>query len=360
MKRFLLAVCVVAVAAGLAWSFGGSAPAGVAAQGSNSDQGAYSFEEIADGVWFATGTGAMTTMSNSLVIVNDDHAMLVDTSVSPAAARALVREIGDEVTDQPIRYVFNSHYHFDHSHGNQIFGPQVEIIGHEFVRQMHLSNVLQQRTNRSFTVGLPNQIERLKQQVAAATDPIERARLETSLRVTEAHHGAIQETRPTPPTVTYNDSMTIYKGGREVQLHFIGRGHTGGDTMVFLPAERIVFTGDFFVGSPNANGLPYMGDGYVNEWRASLERLKGLDFDTMVPGHGRPFSDRSQIDDLQDYLRDLWAQVSDLRAQGMSAEEATERVDMSTHTTKYGDRVRRVDPRAVLRIYEILQIQMPM
>ena len=360
MKRYLLAVSVVAVAVALGWSFGGTVPAGAAAQGARGDQGAYTFEEIADGIHFATGTGAMTTMSNSLVIVNEDHAMLVDTSVSPAAARALVREIAEEVTDKPIRYVFNSHYHFDHSHGNQIFGAEVEIVGHEFVRQMLLSNVLEQRSNRSFTLGLPNQIEQLKQQVAAATDPTERARLETSLRVTEAHHKAIQETRPTPPTVTYNDSMTIYKGGREVQLHFIGRGHTGGDTMVFLPAERIVFTGDFFVGSPNANGLPYMGDGYVNEWPASLERLKGLDFDTIVPGHGKPFTERSQIDDLQSYLRDLWAQVSKLREQQVPAEDAAGRVDLSAHRAAYGDRAHQVDPRAVLRIYEILQVRMPM
>ncbi len=359
MKRYLLAACAAIIVVVLGWSFGGTAPTDVSAQGGG-DQGAYTFEEIGDGVYFGTGTGKMTTMSNALIIVNDDHAMLVDTSVSPAAARALVREIGEEVTDKPIRYVFNSHYHFDHAHGNQIFGPEVEIIGHDFVRQMHLSNVLEQRTNRSFTAGLPAQIESLKEQVAAATDATDRMRLETTLQVTEAHYTAIQETRPTPPTVTYNDTMTIHKGGREVQLHFVGRGHTGGDTMVFLPAERIVFTGDFFVGAPGANGLPYMGDGYVNEWPASLDGLKGLDFDTMVPGHGQPFDERSQIDDLQRYLRDLWTQVADLRAEGVSAEDATGRVDLSAHRASYGARVDRVDPRAVLRIYEILQVQMPM
>ncbi len=102
---------------------------------------AWRFEEIAGGVFFATGTGAMTTMSNSLVIVNDDHAMLVDTSVSPAAARKLVAEIRSEVTGKPIRYVFNTHFHFDHSHGNQVFGDEVEIVAHEFVRQQHLADV---------------------------------------------------------------------------------------------------------------------------------------------------------------------------------------------------------------------------
>lgn len=321
---------------------------------------AWRFEAVADGVYFATGTGAMTTMSNSLVIVNDDHTMLVDTSVSPAAARKLIAEIASEVTDKPIRYVFNTHFHFDHAHGNQLFGDGVEIIGHEYVRSQHLADPLNQRTNRSFSAAIPGQIERMKAQLAAATDATERTRLETAVRVSEAHWNAIQETVVKPPNVTYSDRMTLVEGGREVQLHFVGRGHTGGDTMVFLPAERIVFTGDFFLGSPGANALPYMGDGFVNEWPASLDGLKALDFETIVPGHGSPFSDRSQIDDLQSYLRDLWKQVSALRAEGLSADDAVARVDLGAHEAKYGARARSVDPRAVVRIYEVLQILHPM
>ena len=133
---------------------------------------------------------------------------------------------------------------------------------------------------------------RSRRSLADATDATERTRLETALRISEAHFNAIQETVVKAPNVTYSDTMTLVKGGREVQLHFVGRGHTGGDTMVFLPEERIVFTGDFFVGSPGANGLPYMGDGFVNEWPASLDGLKALDFDVIVPGHGAPFRDR--------------------------------------------------------------------
>ncbi len=360
MTRYLSAV-VLAICA--AWLLPGLVQRGGSVEAQtrpNPEQPAYRFEELADGVHFAIGTGAMTVMSNSLVIINDDHVMLVDTSVTPAAARALVGQIEDELTDKPIRYVFNSHYHFDHAHGNQIFGDDVEIIGHEFIRQMHLSNVLEQRTRRSFTVGIPDQIERLKQQISGTTDTSERGRLETSLRVLEAHWNAIQEVEVTPPNVTFSDVMTIHKGGREVQLHFVGRGHTGGDTLVFLPEERIVFTGDFFEGRPEGGVLAYMGDGYIDEWPASLERLKGLDFDLIVPGHGTPLRDRTQIDDFQEYLRELWSQISALRAQGLSAAEASERVDMTAWEPKYGARALRTDPRAVLRAYEVLQLRMPM
>ena len=204
MRRtlFILAVVVVAAVIGTAQT---TRP--------NPDQPAYRFEQLADGVHFAIGSGAMTVISNSLVIINDDHVMLADTSVTPAAARALVGQIKTDLTDKPIRYVFNSHYHFDHAHGNQIFDADVEIIGHEYVRTMHLSNVLKQRTNRGFTAIIPDQLEELKAQIAGTTDAAERERLEMDLVVREAHWNALQETEVTPPNVTYRDVMTLHKGG---------------------------------------------------------------------------------------------------------------------------------------------------
>ena len=352
MKRILMTVAIGALAVfSMQWQTRG------AVLQSPDGSPSHRFEEIADGVYFATGTGSMTTFSNNLVIINDDHVMLVDTSVSPAAARGLVEGI-KTLTDKPIKYVFNTHYHFDHAHGNQIFGDGVEIIGHDFVRTMLQTDVLTQRTNRSFTEGVPGQIEQLKSRIAQATGDA-RSRMEAQLRIQEAHYAAIQETVPTPPNVTYSDTLTLVKGGREVQLHFPGRGHTGGDTMVFLPEERIVFTGDFFVGSPGRHGMPYMGDGYVEEWPASLDGLKALEFDVMVPGHGAPFREREQIDHLQAYLRDLNRQVTALHAQGVSAEDAAARVDLSGHTEHYGQGAARVDPRAVIRMYELLQVKMP-
>ena len=351
MKRWSLTLATAALAVlSIQWQTG-------AAWQSPDGSPSHRFEELADGVYFATGTGSMTTMSNNLVIINEDHVMVVDSSVTPAAARGLVEGI-KTLTDKPIKYVFNTHYHFDHAHGNQIFGDDAEIIGHDFVRTMLSSNVLEQRTNRNFTANLPDQVEALRARIASASGD-ERARLETQLRITAAHAEAVQETVPTPPNVTYSDTLTLVKGGREVQLHFPGRGHTGGDTLVFLPEERIVFTGDFFVGSPDAHMLPYMGDGFVEEWPAALDELKALQFDTIVPGHGNPFTDRSQIDHLQAFLRDLNGQVTDLHARGVPVDEAAAQVDLTAHREHYRARADQVDPRAVVRMYELLQIKMP-
>jgi cyclase len=353
MRRYLFVTMVVVLVVTSIALGRGQAPGGAPGK-------AYRFEKIAEGVFFATGTGIMTTMSNSMVIVNSDHLMLVDTSVTPAAARALVAQVKEEISPRPIKYVFNSHYHFDHAHGNQIFGDDVEIIGHEYIRQMHQTNVLQQRTNKSFTDVLPDQIAQAKQRIAQATDPKQRAQLETALRVTEAHWKAVQEVAPKPPNVTFTDVMTLHKGGREVQVLFLGRGHTGGDTMIFLPAERIVFTGDFFEGRPGAGILSYFGDAFIDEWPDSLERLKALEFDIIVPGHGAPLRERQQITDFQNYIRELWRQARALRLQGVTAQQAVEKIDMSKFAATYGLKSPRPDPRAVLRAYELLQIQMPM
>ena len=92
-----------------------------------------------------------------------------------------------------------------------------------------------------------------------------------------------------PPTVTLRTEMTLHRGSREIQLRFLGRGHTGGDVVVFLPRERIVITGDFLT-----SGLSNLSDSYPDEWVTSLEALKKLPFDTVLPGHGEAFTDKRQ------------------------------------------------------------------
>ena len=132
------------------------------------------------------------------------------------------------------------------------------------------------------------------------------------------------------PNTTLSERMTLFRGDREIRLLFFGRGHTGGDVVVHLPQERVLITGDLLV-----PGLPYMGDGYLGDWVETLEHLKSLDFDWILPGHGDPFRDRERITHLQEYMRDLQARAAELHAQGLSYEEAAARIDMSDHAGNY-------------------------
>jgi glyoxylase-like metal-dependent hydrolase (beta-lactamase superfamily II) len=286
---------------------------------------AFRFNKVAEGVYHALGTGAMQVVGNSAVIVNDTDVVVVDDHVSPAAAWALVEEI-KSITDKPVTTVVNTHFHFDHAHGNQIFGPSVQIIGHEFTRRMLLDDPLAMPLYRGYIGGMPGQIETLRKRVASEDDAAARAKLDTQLRSLENNYASQKELRPTPPNVTLSTQMTLHRGRREIQIRYLGRGHTGGDVVVYLPKERLVITGDLLT-----SGLSNMSDSYPLEWAATLDELKKLDFDTVVPGHGEAYTDKTKIDAFQAYLRDVWSEVSRLKKEGATAEEAAKRADLTKH-----------------------------
>ena len=310
---------------------------------------AFRFNQVKEGIYHAIGTGALAVVGNSAVIVNDDDVIVVDDHVSPAAAWALLEEV-KEITSKPVTTVVNTHFHFDHAHGNQMFGPGVQIIGHAFTRQMLLDNrSIGMPLFQGYLTGLPGQIENLRKRAASETDPAAKAKLETQLRVAENNLASQKELRPTPPNVTLTTEMTLYRGDREIQIRFLGRGHTAGDVVVYLPRERAVITGDFLT-----SGLSNMSDGYLDEWADSLDALKKLDFDTVIPGHGEAFTDKARIDYFQAYLRDVWSEVGRLKQQGVAAEEAAKRVDMTRHKGRLPIQAPGVPLIAVTRIYELL------
>ena len=311
---------------------------------------AFRFNKITEGVYHAVGTSALAVVGNGAVIVNDDDVIVVDDHVSPAAAWALLEELKD-ITSKPVRTVINTHFHFDHAHGNQVFGEDVAIIGHEFTRSMLLGGKsVAMPLYRNYVEGIPRQIEDLKKRIAAEADPAARAKLEAQLQVTQNNRASQAELKPTPPNVTLRTQMTLYRGAREIQIRYLGRAHTAGDVVVFLPQERIVITGDMLT-----TGLSNMSDAFVNEWADTLGELRKLPFDTILPGHGEAFTDKTKIDNYQAYLRDVWTEVSRLKKQGVSAEEAAKRADLTKHKGNFptiqGPGVPLI---GVTRIYELL------
>jgi len=163
----------------------------------------------------------------------------------------------------------------------------------------------------------------------------------------------IKEIKPTPPNVTYTDKLALHRGGREIDLLFLGRGHTGGDTVVFLPKERIVATGDLM-----ESRLAYMGDAFFSEWITTLEELKKLDFAVDLPGHGVPFTNKSLITAYQAYLADLIRQVTKLKNDGVSPEDAAKRVDLTAHAKEFSQITGPgADIRGVRRMYAWLEEQ---
>jgi glyoxylase-like metal-dependent hydrolase (beta-lactamase superfamily II) len=340
MIRIRIALAAVAVAAaGFAYTAQTPAPAA-----------AYKFTEIVPGIYSAIGTGGLVVGSNSAVIVNRDDVLIVDSHISPESGRAMLREL-KAITDKPVKFLVNTHFHYDHTNGNQVFAPAIDIIGHYYTRKRLAGDILQRGMFADLLNGFPRQLEELRGRAAAETDPAAKARLEQQLRSQTEYGGQLRETKPTPPNVTMTDRLTLYRGDREIRLFYPGRGHTGGDVVVYLPKEKVLCSGDLLV-----NQIANLVDGYVNEWPDALETLRDLDFVDVIPGHGDPFKGKDRIDWFQQYLRDLWQQATRLHAAGVPAAEAARRIDMTAHKAHYASIAGPGVPVvAVTRMYAVME-----
>ena len=292
---------------------------------------AYRFEKIAEGIYYATSAGTMVTGSNNILVVGDRDALVVDTGTSPAAARAMVEDI-KLVTDKPVRTVVNTHFHYDHTDGNQVYAAgKADVIAHEYVKFAieKLDVLYRQPYNTSQLTNVPNRIGTLKKQIAEEKDLVRKTNLEQQLAGAERGWEELKKydrrlrTRPTR-------SGWISRWVRRRAAAVPGPRAHDGDTFVLLPKERIICTGDMLETAPS-----YMGDGQFDEWVASLGELQKLEFDTILPGHGRPMKGKAIIPVYQSYLTDLINQVANLRKQGSTAEQTAERVDLTSHKADY-------------------------
>lgn len=318
--------------------------------GASWDGDAFTFHKIRDDIYHAVGTGNLTVGCNSSIIINDDDVLIVDSHMTPAASWALRQELRN-ITDKPIRYVVNSHFHFDHAHGNQIFPDDVEIIGHRYTWEQLTSGASQQgRAWEMFVEPLADRIAELETELEGTDDGDEKIEMERQLNIQKNYLAATQAIVPTPPTMTLTKRMTLNRGGREIELLFFGRGHTGGDVVVYLPEERVLATGDLVT-----NGIPYMGNGYLEVWADTIEELKSLDFDVVLPGHGMAFEDLNKLSHLQAYMRELWSHIVSSHEAGASAADAARTIDMTAHAEHF-PRISGpgVHPHAVERAYALL------
>ena len=330
-RRYVVVIAsVLMVAAGACQTDAGQESLGSQPSSSEFLKPTFEFEEIRDDVYLATGSPASLAGCNAAIIINESDVVIVDSNISPQAA-AIMLEGLREITSKPIRYVINTHFHFDHVYGNQLYAADAEIIGHEFTRDAIDSRLATSgRTYDLFIASMPTQIASLRERIDKVSDAEDRTNLEQRLAIQESAWAAIQTVEHISPEIVLSDHLTLYRGTREIRILYFGRGHTGGDVVVYLPQERILITGDLIY-----ERLSYMGDAYFEDWVETLEKLKSLDFDWFLPGHGAAFQNRSRIDYFESYLYDFWQRATEQYEAGVSIEEAAERIDMRDHSEHY-------------------------
>jgi glyoxylase-like metal-dependent hydrolase (beta-lactamase superfamily II) len=271
-------------------------------------------ERVADGVYaFVTPEERSSFQAgNSIAIVGDDGVLVFDTGNIPSMTRRQIAEIR-RITDQPVRYVVNSHWHPDHTLGNAVYRaafPGVTIIGTGATRDGIRDRV-------------PTYVDQMKS--FSPVDSVMRLRLATgrmrdgspmpdAVRLTwglttrdyAEFMPEVVRTTPLAPDRIVDDSLTILLGRRRVQIVSPGRGNTAGDAFVFLPEERVLLTGDL-VTVP----CPFPGTAYFADWIHSLDALLARHAAVIVPGHG----DVQHDDAYVRLVRELLAFTMD-RAQG--------------------------------------------
>ena len=237
-----------------------------------------------DGLYLMPGFDGGMSGGNIAILVTGEGVLIVDNKYS-YSYDDIIRQIAT-VTSQPIRYVLNTHHHFDHAGSNASFMPGAQVIGHENVR----ANML-----RNFGP-------------SASPD------------------GA--------PKITYRDQTSIHLGEAEVQAHHLGCGHTNGDSVILFPEQRTIHTGDLFIwgdrmdGSTMAPFIDYYNGGCASDWVATLDRVLELDFDTVIPGHG-PLLRKAEVRIFRDKFEQLVSRVGRLIADGVTRDEIASQLNIS-------------------------------
>jgi len=281
---------------------------------------------VADGVYLFVSPpyGDVGLDGNSVAILGRDAVLVFDTNGTPASAANVLAEIR-KLTDKPVRYVVNSHWHWDHWYGTEVYTaafPGVKVIAHEKTKTLMAGPAID--FNRpGLEQQLPGYVRMLEQR--AATDAAARPQLDVARWFLDQKTHA----RLVLPDTTFSDRLDLDLGGRRVQVLHYDRAITPGDSFLYLPDEKIVVTGDLLI-NPITFGL----SSYPTGWLKTLEGIDRLDARVLVPGHGEPLHDTALLHATMDVLRTLLAAGRDAKARGLDADQAKEEVLPRLHDLK--------------------------
>ncbi len=296
----------------------------------------FKISKVADNVYVALRTEppGLTVNGNSVFIINDNDVVVVDTTLTPGSATEVLAALR-KLTDKPVKYVINTHWHDDHVMGNQVFlkaNPGVKFIAHaatrDYLPAQGLSNrrlALSEQGYPGFIKALRNRLARNESVFGGPMDEEERLTYASSAKIAERYMAENPGVEVILPDVTLHDRLTLKQGRRTIEILFLGRGHTSGDIVVHLPGERVVIAGDLVVWP-----VPYVGSpqSHPGDWIATLEKLIALKPRVIVPGHGPVLTDDRYVKQLVRLFASVKQQVEAAVGRGETLEQTRKSVKL--------------------------------
>ena len=300
----------------------------------------YDMVKVADGVYsfIAPETENGLVLGNCTAIIGQESVLVFDTGQFPTLAKQMVADI-QKLTPKPVRYIVNSHWHFDHLGGNGVFReayPGVAIISTEFTREMVESEgpktlVKQPGVNAKEAADLRKIIADGKSADGRPVTPERKQRIEEIVNTYERMNSELALTVHTPPTIGFEKELTIDLGKREVKVLWLGRANTGGDAVAWLPDAKVLLTGDTVV-----HPAPFAFGSYMTEWPVTLQKMIDLHPLVIVPGHGGSvLHDTSYLALLIETFQALFAQVKAAAADGATLEEVRKKVTLEEFKPRF-------------------------
>lgn len=290
-------------------------------------------ESPADGVlvFVAAETSGPIPSGNVTAIFGDDGVAVVDSGRFPSLAKLMIAEIRRR-TDRPVRYVVHTHWHVDHLAADGEFRkafPGVAFVATDFTRRKMLEKQAAylrdvEKNNAGYVQGLGEYLSAGKRGDGSPLSDAERTFLKSEIADIRMETSELAGTALVEPDLTFDRTMTLHLGTREVRVAFLGAGNTAGDAVTFVPDAKVAIVGDLLVAP-----VPYGYGCHPGDWIETLNTLMASGAATIVPGHGPVLHDWTYAKTIVRLLESLRKQVGDAARAGATLEETRKRVDLS-------------------------------
>jgi glyoxylase-like metal-dependent hydrolase (beta-lactamase superfamily II) len=277
----------------------------------------FDIQKVGNGVYFAHARPQTVLNCNAVIFVRSKDVVVVDAHSKPSASASIIRQIRREVTEKPVRYVINTHFHWDHTQGNQSYamtGSKVDFIASSMTKHlMEDSAVSRMKASRD---AVPGQIEALRKRAENSASNAEKAFCAAQIRHLEAYQAELKEYHLELPTITFDKAYVLADPAFDLNLNFHGRAHTAGDVFVFCPQQQVLASGDAIHG-----WMPFIADGYPRQWPGTVDEVAHADFKYILGGHGPMQADRTVMMCQRNYIEELVEKVKAGKKAGLKVEE---------------------------------------